>query len=155
MNCFLNSKLFFIGALGIANLINAQTQWVQIQDTIYQVQKGKNTVELEFFISEGYHIQANTNVLDWVSPSVLNMETIDALTDVTVCFPESHEIFLEGIEDPLKVFSNRLLVKVEFSISRITEPSMLWKGSLWYQACDDKQCFYPRNLPVTLRLNLD
>ncbi|OMP32461.1 protein-disulfide reductase DsbD domain-containing protein [Mangrovimonas sp. DI 80] len=153
MSCFQNIKLFLLFFIGVSWSTNAQTQWVQIQDTVYQVQKGKNTIQLQFLITEGYHIQANTGVLDWVIPSTLNMETRSLLSDVSMYFPKPHKISLIGVKEPLQVFSETLIVQLEFYIAEIPKQSIPWKGTLSYQTCDNRQCYYPRTLSFILQLD--
>lgn len=155
MSFFRNNNSIFIILIGVVGLMRAQnppTQWVQLQDTVYQVQKGRNTITLKFVIAHGYHIQANEEVMDWVLPSKLEMDSINGVSAVSMYFPKAHDFYLLGIDAPLKVFSNTLVVELEFEITETYDSSILWNGGLSYQACDGKQCFYPRTLPFTLQL---
>ncbi|WP_274474952.1 protein-disulfide reductase DsbD domain-containing protein [Mangrovimonas aestuarii] len=152
MNSFQNIKLLFI-VFFISISAVAQNQWVRLDETNFKLEEGNNQIELKFIIDKGYHIQANKEVLEWVIPTVLEMGRTNTFQEIFIQFPEPHNFSMMDIPEPLKVFSNELIIKLDFiNASNLTTP-IKWKGSLMYQACNDKQCFYPRTLEFILILN--
>ncbi|CAN5352056.1 hypothetical protein BH23BAC1_BH23BAC1_08840 [soil metagenome] len=69
-------------------------------------------LSLFFVINEGYHIQADQVKDENLIPSVLSIEAPGELIIGVPVFPKAEEFRMNGVEEPLQVFSNVLEIKV-------------------------------------------
>jgi hypothetical protein len=85
-----------------------------------------------------------------------NMGTFDAPV-----YPKPETLFLSAINEKVPVHENRVRLTREFTILppdkvKMTDSGQFSiEGTLHYQACDDKMCYFPRELPVKWTLRFD
>ena len=115
------------------------------------VTRGKpNSVELDFRVKQGFHVNSNRPNSPYLIPTVLKL---DAPTDIVigaVGYPAGRNLtFPFAPDEKLNVYSG------DFALDVIVHPlhSLVpgkynVRGQLRYQACDDRACYPPRNLPV-------
>jgi hypothetical protein len=118
---------------------------------IAKVTRGKaNTVELQFHVSSGFHINSNKPTAEYLIPTTLKL---DAPTDIVlgrITYPEGREMsFAFAPNEKLSVYSG------EFDLEAMVRPlaSVLpgdyeFHGQLKYQACDNAACYPPKQLSV-------
>lgn len=112
----------------------------------------QSAVKLRFQVKEGYHIMAHRLKDDSFIPTSLEVNGSD-LEFNEPTFPEGKKFYLAGSEAPLEVYSGEFDVTVPFESTKPAGQGMLQaKGALYYQACDDTKCYYPRNLNFTLEI---
>jgi hypothetical protein len=149
MNC---CSLFLFIALSLFG--DQQKQFVSFIDTEVSMSKEKDiiTVILPFMIQEDYHIQAASEVLDNLIATEISFEQNGSFEI------ESYEFSLTNYDTVvLNEFTHRVLsnrVEVTVALKFIEDKSgkgIGLKGELYYQACDDQRCFFPR----TLAFNVD
>lgn len=95
--------------------------------------------------------------IDWT------MELADGLTVFDAEYPESKSLHLPAIGETVPVYegSTRLLRDVligqpdEVEHLLDEDGKLLIKGSLRYQACDDKVCYLPQSIPLEWRFDLE
>jgi len=134
---------------------NQQKQFVTFNDIEVRIseEKGVFTITLPFTIDEDYHIQAVSEVLD-------------NLIATEISFEQNGSFEIEGFEFSLtnyetvvlnefthRVLSDRVEVTVilKFNENKSAKGIGL-KGELYYQACDDQRCFFPRSLGFNVDL---
>jgi hypothetical protein len=149
MNCCSFILFFALSLFG-----NQQKQFVSFNDTEVIISKEKNiiSITLPFTIQEDYHIQAASEVLDNLIATEISFEQNGSLEI------ESYEFSLTNYDTVvLNEFTHRVLsdrVEVTVALKIIEDKSgksIGLKGELYYQACDDQRCFFPR----TLAFNVD
>jgi hypothetical protein len=115
---------------------------------------GENTHQLTviFNIKEGYHIQSDDPKSDTVIPTRISIDVPPEIEPGEPEFPEAELMYLEGSEEPLQVFSRRIEINVPISYSANRQGDYRIPGIIYYQACDDKRCFYPRELEFEVTL---
>ena len=103
---------------------------------------------IKFRIKPGYHIQSNEPGSDLMIPSRLDLEFSDGSKPRQIYFSEPHEFLLEGVAH--EVFSDSLTVRIPVE----TEYSGMEQVKLefFYQACDERKCYFPRKLSSSLWL---
>ena len=80
-----------------------------------------------------------------------------------VAYPKSEKLFLAPIKDTLDVYQGKFRVSEDITLADINvlQPvlaaggELKIKGQLRYQACDNKQCFLPKNIPLEWTLKLE
>lgn len=111
-------------------------------------------ITLSFLIKEGYHIQSDKVKDESLIPSELSFDASDIFKIGDPVFPAAEEFWMEGVEEPMEVFSDVLKINVPVTILKpeLKGPFFL-KGNLHYQACDDSKCYFPRDLNINLKIN--
>jgi DsbC/DsbD-like thiol-disulfide interchange protein len=81
----------------------------------------------------------------------LTLEKDPAFTAATPKFPTPEKLLFEPLNETQLVYSKPF--RIVQDIRRTKKGPLTIKGTLRYQACDDKVCFRPANVPVewTLR----
>lgn len=115
----------------------------------------KSTVFVSFKIKEGYHIQADQVNDENLIPASLTMESTDVLTFLEPEYPEHEDFKLRNTDEILWVFSNEFSIKIPVKVNKSVEPGIYSaEGALYYQACDDYRCLFPRNLKFKLKVRV-
>lgn len=105
------------------------------------------TVTLPFEILEGYHIQTELESNTDFIRTELIFEDSDLFEVVNYEFAikENKTIVLD--QHPHDVLSNKFVVTVVLKLNKnVILSDFKLKGQLYYQACDNRQCFFPRTL---------
>jgi len=149
MNCY---SLFLFIVLSLFG--DQQKQFVSFIDAEVSLSKEKDvlTIILPFMIQEDYHIQVASEVLDNLIATEISFEQNGWFKI------ESYEFSLTNYDTVvLNEFTHRVLsdrvevtVTLRLKVENAKKNNEL-KGELYYQACDDQRCFFPR----TLAFNVD
>ena len=149
MNC---CSLFLLVVLSLFG--DQQKQFVSFNDTEVRISEEKEIliITLPFMIDEDYHIQAESEVLDNLIATEISFEQNGSFEI------ESYEFSLTNYDTVVlnqfthRVLSDRVEVTVTLRLKgeNVKKNNEL-KGELYYQACDDQRCFFPR----TLGFNVD
>jgi hypothetical protein len=74
-------------------------------------------------------------------------------------YPPSHQLRLKAINETVQVYLGYLRInrEITFGPENALKPwsvpgELILKGSLQYQACDDKKCFIPQTVPAGMAL---
>jgi DsbC/DsbD-like thiol-disulfide interchange protein len=88
---------------------------------------------------------------DGVIAVTLTLEKDAAFTAAAPKFPTPEKLLFEPLNETELVYSKPF--RIVQDITRVKKGPLTIKGTLRYQACDDKVCFRPTNVPVewTLR----
>ena len=100
---------------------------------------------------EGYHVQSNSDISGGLIATEITFEDNGNYTIVGQEFSlkQNETIVLDGVEH--KVISNRFEVTTTFKFIKNTSDAQL-EGELYYQACTDRQCLFPRALNFQIPL---
>lgn len=151
MNCYSIWVVLMSTLLPSAEL---QQHFVTVDESVIRVErKGDGwIVGIPFQIREPYHIQAVSGAKDNVIPTTISFEENEHFEIVHYNFTSlKHDtVFLDQV--PNKVLSGTFEVSVfiKYPKGNLSKIPPL-KGELGYQACNDRQCFFPR----TLTFNVD
>ena len=98
-------------------------------------------------IEEGYHIQSNVIVDDYIIPTKLDIKGNEFIQLIEVEYPKDKEFELKGSEIKLMVFDGDIDIKYKLKAnSGDSQGEHNLEAILHYQACDDKSCFAPRSI---------
>ena len=146
MRCF----SIIVAFLFCANAL-AQDQFVAFDPTLTKVEYFGTQAEvtLVFGIEPGYHIQDVQNVDQGLIPTKV------IWYDPTLVKSHRFEIpFYETVtlgKDMQTVISNWFKITVRLDLANLEELT----GHVYYQACDDKRCFFPREAGFEVSFNDD
>jgi hypothetical protein len=113
-------------------------------------------VDLAFRVEAGYHINSNTPRSDLLLPTILRLQPPAELTVVKVNYPAGQDVtfaFLPG--EKLNVYAGDFAVTATVKAAPSVAPGAYRvPGTLRYQACDQRQCFAPKEIPISFEVNV-
>jgi hypothetical protein len=114
------------------------------------IQGTPGSVDLRFHVASGYHINSNKPAEEFMIPTALHL---NATTDIVlgkITYPPGQDVSFEFAPDQkLSVYSGNFEVGVVVRPLHTVPPGKYaMRGSLKYQACDDRACYPPKLLPV-------
>ena len=115
------------------------------------VAAGKSTtVELPFRVTRGYHINSNKPASELLLPTVLSVSPPTDIAVAKLTYPAGEDLsFPFSPTEKLNVYTGDFAVTGLVRAARTTPPGTYRvKGTLKYQACDDRACYPPGQLPV-------
>lgn len=124
---------------------------------VVTVAQGKAvTVPITFSVAGGYHINSNRPKSDYLIPTALK---IDATTDIVIgktTYPDGQDMsFAFAPDEKLNVYTGDFRVDVLVHPLRSVQPGKyIVRGRLKYQACDNKACYPPKNLPMSFDVKI-
>lgn len=131
----------------IRNSSTGQLVHVKSVAPLEQAADGKYEVPVVFEIASGYHIMADTGRDEsWVYTRMSLLPQKGYLTG-TPLFPVPKAFYFQENTEPLSVFAGDMLVKIPiYSSVQAGAGAYTLRGHLFYQACTDQKCFFPRKL---------
>ncbi len=105
---------------------------------------------LEFRVGPTYHINSNTPRSELLIPTTLMLTPPTDLSVGKVTYPAGLDAtFPFAPTETLNVYSGRFMVSTTVAASpKIVPGTYKVHGVLRYQACDDRACYPPKQLPV-------
>jgi len=131
-------------------------QYVKLEKTkvvILKVGKQAQAV-VSVSVLKDHHIQANPATLPNLIPTELTFETFPGIEWGTVVYPASKPWKLTSAAKVIQTYDGKVDFKAPVKAKGIKPGNYDLKGSLRYQACNDKNCFFPMTIPVSLSLSV-
>ncbi len=102
-------------------------------------------------MTEPWHVQANPAALPELIPTVLTLESSDAVQFGAITYPKGRPETVTWAEQPVALYAGKTIIFAEGKVRDNTPAGRVTlTGSLRYQACDDQVCYAPKNVPVTI-----
>lgn len=100
-------------------------------------------------VKEGYHVNSNTPSEEYLIPLKLTWTSTGALEAGAVTYPKpSMETY---IDKPISVFTGNFDLVANFKVAPNAPAGPgVATGKLSYQACNNKACFPPKKVDVTI-----
>lgn len=112
-------------------------------------------VKLQFSVKSGYHINSNHPYSDLQIPTKLNLDPPTDISIRQVTYPEGSELTLAFSPEKLSVYNGEFTVLASVSAVRTAAPGTYRvHGVLNYQACSDRACYPPKQLPVSFDIKV-
>lgn len=114
-----------------------------------------STVEavIEVDVTKGFHVQANPASLPNLIPTTLKMENAANLEAGAPLYPKGKPHKTQDGE--ILAYDNRFQIKVPVTAAPgLAAGKLALNGKLRYQACNEKTCFFPVNVPVSIPVNV-
>jgi hypothetical protein len=115
---------------------------------------GESTkVIVPVMVGDGYHIQSNPASNEFLIPVELRFEHADGIQIGNPNYPAGSPYRLEGTDDDLMTYDGTVSITVRVKASATaSDGERLVKGSLSYQACDSRRCFFPTSVPIAFKV---
>ncbi len=107
-------------------------------------------VELQFRVASGYHINSNKPGNEFLVPTVLKLDAQTGLVISKVTYPRGEDqSFPFSPNEKLNVYSGDFMISAQVRTANST-PVGRYRihGRLTAQACDNKMCYPPKDMPV-------
>jgi Disulphide bond corrector protein DsbC len=117
---------------------------------------GPGNVELRFHISKGYHVNSNKPSEEFMIPTALHMGATTDIVIGKITYPEGQLAAFEFAPDQkLSVYSGTFAVNVEVRpLHTVVPGKYAMRGALKYQACDNRACYPPKQVPVQFEVRV-
>ena len=129
-----------------------QEQWVEYAGAESSETGTELYLVLQLRITDGYHIQDIAPEDPNLVATKLKLDLPGNWVLIKVEFPASEELLLDGTTEVLQVFSETVIVRVVIDTHGEFSSAGHIPAILSYQACDNKKCYFPRELKFTITL---
>ncbi|MGB9195502.1 MAG: protein-disulfide reductase DsbD domain-containing protein [Terriglobales bacterium] len=124
--------------------------------TVTVAQGSPVTVPFKFSVAGGYHINSNHPKSDYLIPTALKMEATTDIVIGKITYPDGQDMsFAFAPDEKLNVYTGDFKIDVLVRpLHSVTPGKYIMRGSLKYQACDNRACYPPKNLPVSFDVRI-
>ena len=139
----------------VANITTARHLTVSASVSSASVSPGL-PLSLSLFVvpNPGIHVYA-PGQRDVVPVSV-TLKPTKAFKAERAVYPKPEEFFFAPLKQTQRVYSNRFEITQRLTIAKTAEAGTLTiRGTLRYQACDDKVCYLPQSVPLTWTVQVE
>ncbi len=124
---------------------------------VTSVTRGKpGTVQLNFRISSGFHVNSNKPKSELLIPTSLKLNPPTDIVVGRITYPEGEErTFPFSPDEKLSVYGGPFSIKVVIRpLASVIPGKYAVHGTLRYQACDNATCFPPKDVPVDFQVRV-
>jgi thiol:disulfide interchange protein len=116
----------------------------------------QTTVELNFRVPPGYHVNSNTPKSEFLIPTALKMELPTDIILGKIQYPAGEDrSFPFSPDEKLSVYSGDFAIELGVHPLKSVMPGKyVMHGVLRYQACDNAACYPPKTLPVSFEVKV-
>jgi cytochrome c biogenesis DsbD-like protein len=121
------------------------------------VTRGKGgSVDLQFRIGSGFHVNSNTPTQDYLIPTALKLNPPTDIVVGRITYPVGDEMaFSFAPDEKLSVYSGAFTIGVIVRpLASVLPGKYEFRGKLKYQACDKAACYPPKELPVAFEIKV-
>ncbi|HTW58942.1 MAG TPA: protein-disulfide reductase DsbD domain-containing protein [Terriglobales bacterium] len=113
-------------------------------------------VDLNFRVASGFHVNSNTPKSEFLIPTALRMDLPTDIVLGKIEYPPGKDLtFPFSPDETLNVYSGDFTITVAVHpLHSVVPGKYVMHGLLRYQACDNAQCFPPKNLPVSFEVKV-
>jgi hypothetical protein len=107
--------------------------------------------KIPLVVDPGFHVNSNAPNEEYLIPLKLTWKSTGALEGGQVVYPKPVQEKYEFSEKPLSVFTGKFEVTANFKVAPNAPAGPgVAAGQLRYQACNDKACFPPKTIEISL-----
>src|SRR6266568_2849172 len=119
-------------------------------DTLVVARGGKASFGIALRVNKGFHVNSNKPNDELLMPTVVHLNPPDGIMIMNIQYPEGEQLALPFMgNDKLSVYSGSFAVNAEVRIPATAAlGTYRAHGEVKYQACDNRQCFPPKSVPL-------
>ena len=128
-----------------------------IPPPVTSITRGKpGTVELNFRVARSFHINSNKPGSEFLIPTTLKLGPPTDLVIGRVTYPPGKDLSLPfAPNEKLSVYTDDFRVAVQVRpLHTVVPGKYMIRGTLNYQACDDRACYPPKQLPIAFEVSV-
>jgi thiol:disulfide interchange protein DsbD len=117
------------------------------------VKPGAGThIAIQVAVKPGYHVQANPVENPDLIPITLKIDAAGSVSVGKPVYPAAKRMRLRGDSQDLVVYDGTFTISlpVKVGLEGAAGDTVTLRGTLRYQACDDRHCLFPVTLPVAV-----
>ncbi len=123
------------------------------ETTLTPGESGDALVRLQ--IANGYHVNANPPSQSYLKATEIELKPAEGISVEFITYPDPLIRTFSFSETPLKVYEGETNLKVRLKADKSASPGKHnLSAKLRVQACDDKVCYAPGALDVTVPVNV-
>jgi thiol:disulfide interchange protein DsbD len=112
-------------------------------------------ISIHLMVKPGYHVQANPVENPSLIPITLRIDPVESIFVGAPVYPRAKRLRLAGDDQDLVVYDGAFVIVLPVNAAPgAAGASFTLKGSLRYQACDDRHCLFPVTLPVAIAVTV-
>lgn len=111
-------------------------------------------VVIQASVLKGHHIQANPATLPNLISTEVVLEKLEGLTIDKTTYPKSKAWRLSSAGKEIQTYEGQVQFKVGVIATAMKPGKYQLKGKLRYQACDEKNCFFPTAAEISIPLSV-
>lgn len=121
--------------------------------TLAKGESGEASVEVE--VQKGFHVQANPASLPNLIPTTLTIDQVEKLEIGEPVYPSGTPHKLQSSPGDIMAYDGTFAIKVPIKAAETLSSSKIAvTGRLRYQACNEKTCFFPVTVPVSIPVRI-
>lgn len=133
----------------------APTLTVAAIPTVKAIKGSTATVVLKASLPAGYHANTNKPTESYLIPLSLKW-TAGPMEMESVEYPKGTLEKYSFSDKPLSVVTGQFAITTKFKVpATAANGPAAQTGTLRYQACDNKACYPPKNVPVNITVSID
>ena len=150
--------MILTASLATAQMTGPKTPYVTVAPPpLVTIPRGsRGTITLDFRVVRGFHVNSNTPHSEFLIPTALKFDTPTDIVIGKITYPQGRDVsFPFAPDEKLNVYSG------DFQVALIVRPlhtvvpgKYAFHGQLKYQACDNAQCYPPKQLPVNFEVKV-
>ena len=110
---------------------------------------------LEVELEQGYHVNSNQPLDDFLIPTVLTLDLPDGISVRAIAYPDAILFDQTGQDTPLAVFEEKFVIGVALDLSEaLPLGDHVVPATLRYQACDETLCYLPTSVDTEFPLTV-
>jgi hypothetical protein len=116
----------------------------------------QTTVDLNFRVNPGYHINSNAPKSEFLIPTSLRFDLPTDIILGKIFYPAGEDLsFPFSPDEKLSVYSGDFTIGLAVHpLASVVPGKYVMHGVLRYQACDNAACYPPKNLPVSFEVKV-
>jgi hypothetical protein len=125
---------------------------------VTSITRGKpGTVQLQFRVGSGFHINSNTPKSEFLIPTVLKLNAPTDIVVGKVAYPPGVDrSFPFAPDEKISVYGGDFTLAVVIRpLANVVPGKYALHGRLKYQACDNAACYPPNQLPVDFEVKVE
>jgi hypothetical protein len=116
---------------------------------------GTAQISVPIKVLNGFHVQANPASGPGLKPTKLEMSPESGVTFGRPLYPKGRSYQMLGSANSIQVYEERFDIKLPVSVAAASAGGLRQlKGKISYQACNEKNCFFPSSVDITIPLNV-
>jgi thioredoxin:protein disulfide reductase len=106
-------------------------------------------------LPEGLHVNSNNPRDPSLIPIVLSIDPPSGISVTEVVYPQATNLIQQGADQPLAVYEREFAIGVRLDIANdVPAGDIVVPGSLRYQACDERVCYFPATAVTSWTLRI-
>jgi len=146
-----------LSTLALAKAPDNKAKYLTLEKIkVVELGKGSSAeAVVEAVVEKGYHVQSNPAAAPNLIPTTLKVDPKPGTQLGQPLYPAGKEHRVQGVPDPITTYDSKFQIKLPVTALADAKTGVVnLEGSLRYQACSEKTCFFPMTVPVSIPVKI-